>query len=130
MDILSSIIEKFPIYEDRIINMGTISAIIEKLSVHDTPFAWLVDTGWDYMTDKTDPNEYAELDRIYDILIAISSEEQQHYLNEYRNEYDKDATLESVRKEYETRFPKLIAQTLIAVGNDINKGNIKIQITD
>lgn len=94
---------------------------IEVKSAIDEPFGWLHYDSWTWLADHSESHEYSELDLIYSYL---------------KNEITRDNLPQNIlelsddqlREEYGKRFPIMLSEALLSIGQYIQTGEIKMTV--
>ena len=85
------------------------------------PFDWMEEyEPWCLISDYSDQNEYGTLGNMFQVLV-----------DGYKPDYfdtTKGESIESIKKEYQARFPMLLADVFEQLANDIRTGKLEIEI--
>lgn len=89
-----------------------------------SPFSWLNNDAWEYISNVIDGAKYAELDDICRYLIGEMDKSDFLY-------YNPNSTIKRVKlcQRYNEEFPKQMAQTMRVLADLIEQGDIKFQFT-
>lgn len=85
------------------------------------PFDWMNEDEWMWMADMTNETSYAYMDDLGRVIDGSITEEQ-------FAEYWPDHVPEDFKKEYQKRFPSLLAECLEALAECIRKKEIEFEM--
>jgi len=89
------------------------------------PLSWIADEPWNWIADYSDDSEYTELDYMYECLCNEDAEGSR--ISEYNSVYHHDYTIEDIKREYNKRFPLMLANAFEAIAKDIKSGELIIE---